>query len=527
MSHQPSAGDPPPGTPPQGTPTPQPQGTPPEQGWVPPGQAWDPSRHGWSPVGQSAASSSGGGPSRPGRGVGGLVLVAVLLAAVFLGGLVIGQGGLAGAAPATPVAQQPTPGPGQPTPATGETAQPLSPSPGQNPIPTETLVPIPTPGPINTAPPDMPADFAVFWEAYQTIRENYVGRDQLGNVPLTYGAIRGMVEALGDTGHSIFLTPEELRREQESLQGTIVGIGVLLGERNGRPVVISVVSGGPASRVGMRSGDEMVAVDGQNVERLAPEQLAPLVRGEQGTPVEIRVYRAVTDEFIDFTIVREEIRFPAASWTMVPGTQIALLRFVQFSQRSAAELQAARDEAVAQGAQGLVLDLRSNPGGLVHEAVDAASLFLPEGETIYLRELADGSRIPVTTNEAVEPTDLPMVVLIDGGSASSAEIMSGGIQAAGRAQLVGQTTFGTGTVLITYTLSDGSAVRIAIERWLTPDGELIFGRGIEPDVAVELDPQVVPLEPEEVRQLDPAQIDQMGDAQLLRAIELLREAGIR
>jgi carboxyl-terminal processing protease len=469
-----------------------------------PHQRWQPPQHSEPPRGRLAA-------------------VALVVALVFIAGLFIGQSGLLGAPlagptpAATPIGQQPvsTPASGE-TPRPGETARP-----GVTPGPGETRAPIPTPAPVNTAPPDMPADFDLFWEAYEIIRENYVGRDQLGNVPMTYGAIRGLVEALGDTGHSIFLTPDELRREQESLQGTIVGIGVLLGERNGRPVIVSVVSGGPASRAGLRSGDELIQVDGQNVERLAPEQIAPIVRGEADTTVEVRVYRPATDELIDFSIVREEIRFPAASWAMVPGTQIALLRFVQFSQGSAAELERARDEALADGAQALILDLRSNPGGLVHEAVAATSLFLASGDTIYIRELADGQRIPQTTDEAADPTDLPLVVLIDEGSASSAEIMSGGIQANGRAPLIGATTFGTGTVLITYPLSDGSAVRIAIERWLTPDGDLIFGRGIEPDIAVELDPQSIPLEPDEVRQLAPEQVTEMQDSQLLRAIQEL------
>ena len=480
---------------------------------------------GWRP-GSSAQWSPAAGWSPPPEGrpprTGALAAVALGVALVFLAGLFIGQSGMlgGGAGPtATPGAQVPTP--------TAPAGSPLTPSPALTPGPGETPGPIPTPGPAHTAPPDAPADFQLFWEAYQVIREHYVGRDDLGDVPMTYGAIRGLVEALGDTGHSIFLTPEELRREQESLGGTIVGIGVLLGERDGRPVIVSVVSGGPASRAGIRSGDEIIQVDGQNVERLAPEQLAPLVRGEEGTTVEIRVYRPATDEFIDFSIVREEIRFPAATWTMVPGTRVALLRFIQFSQNSAAELRLARDQAIAQGAQGIILDLRSNPGGLVHEAVDAASLFLPAGETIYIRELADGERIPVTANEDISPTDLPMVVLIDQGSASSAEIMSGGIQSSGRAQLIGETTFGTGTVLITFPLSDGSAVRIAIERWLTPEGELIFGRGIEPDIAAELEPTARPLEPEEVAELSPDDVDEMEDSQLLRALQELRRLGVR
>jgi carboxyl-terminal processing protease len=506
-------------------------GEPPIPGQQPPAWQSEQGTTTWRPghVGQWHQGGGSAPPEKRGSRAGMLGAIAIVVVLVFLAGLFIGQAGLlgGGATPSpTPAAQGPTPTAAGSTPTPGPTPDGTTPTPTLTPGPGATPVPIPTPGPVHTAPPDMPADFELFWEAYQIIREQYVGRDHLGDVPMTYGAIRGLVEALGDTGHSIFLTPEELAREQESLGGTIVGIGVLLGERDGRPVIVSVVSGGPASRAGLRSGDEIVQVDGQNVERLAPEQLAPLVRGEQGTTVEIRVFRPAASEFIDFSIVREEIRFPAATWTMVPGTQVALLRFIQFSQNSAAELRAARDEAIAGGARGIILDLRSNPGGLVHEAVAAASLFMPRGSTIYIRELADGERIPVSTNEDAAPTELPMVVLIDQGSASSAEIMAGGIGGAGRAPLIGETTFGTGTVLITYPLSDGSAVRIAIERWLTPAGELIFGRGIEPDIAVELDPNARPLEPDDIAALSPDEVPGIEDAQLLRALEELRNQGV-
>jgi carboxyl-terminal processing protease len=206
---------------------------------------------------------------------------------------------------------------------------------------------------------------------------------------------------------------------------------------------------------------------------------------------------------------------------MIPGTDVALLRLIQFSEGAAEELRAARDEAIAQGAQSFVLDLRSNPGGFVHEAVETSSMFLSPGETVYIRELADGSQIPVTTVEGFEPTDMPLVVLIDLGTASSAEITSGAIGSNERGELVGETTFGTGTVLLTFELSDGSALRLAVERWLTPDGELIFERGISPTVEVVLSPEERAMEPDEVAALDPATLATIEDGQLRRALELL------
>ena len=383
----------------------------------------------------------------------------------------------------------------------------------------------PTPAPGSTANPSgAPADFGLFWDALSTVRENFVGRDDITDQQITYGAIRGMVEALGDTGHSVFLTPEAVQAENESLGGNIVGIGVLLGERDDRVVIISVIGGGPADRAGIRAGDAIILVDGQPVAGLAPEEVAPKIRGDEGSTVNVTLERPSTGERLELDIVREKLTFPAVSWSMVPGTNIALIRMVQFSTGAAEELKAARDEAVAAGATSVVLDLRSNPGGFVDEAVRSASLFLKD-KTVYIRELADKERIPVETNDDVPSSDQPMVVLIDEGTASSAEILSAALESAGRAQLVGDTTFGTGTVLLNFPLTDGSAIRLAVERWLTPDGDLIFGQGITPNETVPMPIDEVALDPAEVGQLDPAQVSTMPDTQLRRAIEILQASG--
>lgn len=459
-------------------------------------------------------------PGQPGPAVWIAGLLVVLL--VFVGGIVLGQSGVLDGPPApspTPTLAAPASPPLSPTP----TPDQASPAPApETPAVPETPLPVVTPRPDRTPGQsgDVPDEFGLFWEALEIIRENFVGRDELSDIDITHGAIRGLVDALGDTGHSVFLTPEALQRERESLSGTIVGVGALLGERAGRPVIVSVISGGPAQRAGLRSGDALLTVDGIDVRQMTPEEIATRVRGTAGTTVVIVVERPASAQQIEFSIVREEIRIPAATWAMVPGTDIAVLRLIQFSDGAAAELQRARDEAVAAGAASLILDLRSNPGGFVHEAVRVASLFVDEG-TVYIRELADGQRISVATADNVAAVDQPLVVLIDEGTASSAEIVSGAIRSAGRAELVGQTTFGTGTVLLTYELSDGSAVRIAIERWLTPDGELIFGQGIAPTIEVPLAPTDSPIEPDELRELTPTDMPTIADPQLRRAIELL------
>ncbi len=483
-------------------------------------------RHTAPPPAELAKSRSNTQPLR-------VVAALVLIAIVFAVGVVVGQG--VGGVPPGAIGptrsagqESPTAAPESPTnppssPGTSPTDAPPSPgaSPTDAPSPAVTASPV---GP-GTQPPDAPADFALFWEALEIIRSKYVGRDQLDDKQLTYGAIRGLVDSLGDTGHSVFLTPEALQRELESLQGRVVGVGALLGERDGRPVIVSVVSGGPASRAGMRSGDHIIAVDGVDVADRPPHEVASLVRGEAGTTVVVTIFRPSTNETIDLTMVREEINFPSASGAFIPGTRIALLRLIQFSDGAGAQLRLARDEAIAQGATGLVLDLRSNPGGFVHEAVNVASLFL-DGRTVYIRELASGERIAVTTDPSVPATDLPLVVLIDQGTASAAEIVSGAIRSAGRAELVGETTFGTGTVLNTVPLADGSAVRIAVERWLTPDGELIFEQGIAPTIELPMPDDGRALDPQEVAALEPGAIPTMEDVQLRRAIELLQPAAV-
>jgi carboxyl-terminal processing protease len=422
----------------------------------------------------------------------------VLLILVFFVGLAVGQSGVLGPN------RNPRPSAvsSVPTPSGGSTA------PGTGPIPSDLA--------------HAPADFDLFWKALDIIRQNYVGRDDLTDQQITYGAIRGIVDALGDTGHSVFLTREAVQAEQESLGGSVVGVGVLLGERNDQIVVVSVISGGPADRAGIRTGDAIITVDGQSVAGLAAEEVAPKVRGDAGTTVEVTVERPSTGESLDFSIVREELHFPSTTWAMVPGTKIALLRLVQFSTGAAAELRQARDDAVAAGATSFILDLRSNPGGYVAEAVDSASLFLT-GKTVYIRELADKQQIPVMTNDTIPATDLPLVVLIDEGTASSAEIMSAALKSAGRAELVGETTFGTGTVLLNFDLPDGSAIRLAVERWLTPDGDLIFGKGIEPTTELALPTEEIPLEPNEVSQVAPTDIPTLPDSQLRKAIELLSQ----
>jgi carboxyl-terminal processing protease len=378
----------------------------------------------------------------------------------------------------------------------------------------------PSAAPGASQPPNAPSDFGLFWEALNVIQQNFVGRADIDPQTLTYGAIRGMVQALGDTDHTVFLTPEQAQAEQNALDQNVVGIGVLLGEKDGQSVIVSVVPGSPAEAAGLKAGDVITAVNGQSTVGVPPDQLVDEVRGDVGSQVTVSIQRPSTGESLDFTITRAQIKFPSTSWTMVPGTDIALIRLSQFSAGSADELLAARDAALAAGANSIILDLRGNPGGYVDQAVKASSQFLHD-KVVYISEDADGTQTPVKTDDTVPATDVPMVVLVDNNTASSAEIMSGAIQAAGRAQIVGETTFGTGTVLLPFTLSDGSVIRLAVQRWLTPNGDQIFGKGITPDHVVALGPNDAPIEPNDLKDMTPDQLSSITDVQLLTAISLL------
>ena len=494
------------------------------------------------------------------RGPGaGLISAGLLvLALVFATGLFVGQGisrGGAGVAPPTgdtepsgvaAVSTSPSPGtPAATVPPSGELPTgPPSAAPTQSTVPATSLAPslppssppptspppassAPTahptsPGAGPSVPPAAPDDFALFWEALRVVQERYVDRSALDDTELTYGAIRGMVEALGDTGHTVFLTPDEKQAQQDSLSGTLIGIGVMLGERGGRPVVASVISGAPAEAAGVRSGDIILAVDGASADRLGTEGIAERVRGVAGTKVTLTVLHRGVPEPQEITIVRELIQLEPVSWSFVPGTEIADVRLIQFSSGAADAVRVALEEAIEGGAEAVILDLRSNPGGLVDEAVGVASHFLGEG-VVYQRRDASGATAPVEVPPEGLATDLPLVVLIDLGTASSAEIVSGAIADNERGTLVGEQTFGTGTVLNTIELSDGSAVRVGIERWLTPDGELIFDRGITPDEVVELEPNGAVLEPSDLAELSAEAFAASSDLQLLRAVELLSQ----
>src|SRR5919107_253619 len=360
---------------------------------------------------------------------------------------------------------------------------------------------------------------ALYAEALDTVRKNYVDQEDIDPKKETYGAIEGMLETLGDDGHTRFLTPEERKQNDQSLSGTYVGIGVQLEEKNGEVVVAAPIDGSPAEESGIRSDDVLLAVDGKSVRGDEVSEVVEKVKGPEGTSVELTVRHE--GERRTYDLQRAEIDSPVASWAMIPGTNVALVLLSSFSDDSAQELQNSFEEAQASGARRFILDLRNNPGGRLDQAVEMAGYFLEPESVVYIRKDASGEREEITVEGDPESTDAPLAVLVDGGSASSAEILAGALRDNDRAPVVGETTFGTGTVLSEFVLRDGSSILLGVAEWLTPDGDFIRETGIVPDIKVPLQNGAEQITPDGARDLSRGQI-LSRDPQLREAYKKLQ-----
>ena len=366
-------------------------------------------------------------------------------------------------------------------------------------------------------------DTSLIEQANRIIQRNYADRETLNNTNLTYGAISGMVDSLGDTGHSRFMPPEVVAAEERQIQGEFEGIGALLNVNEaGNPVILAPMDGSPAQKAGLRPGDIILAVNGEDVSQAPLSEVVRRVLGRAGTDVTLTIRSPESDEVREVTITRARIVVRNVTWQMLPGTNVAHVRIAAFSNNVTRDLTQALNEAKQQGAQGILLDLRNNPGGLLNEAIGVVSQFLEDGYVMQTRN-AEGEIDKIAVRKGGAATDLPMVVLINEGSASAAEITAGAMQDYNRATLVGETTFGTGTVLNQFRLPDGSALLLATELWLTPEGREIWHQGIAPDEEVTLPIDITPSIPETERDLTAEGLQALEDTQLKRGLEILQE----
>ena len=354
-----------------------------------------------------------------------------------------------------------------------------------------------------------PADLGIFWEAMGLLDEDFYGELPSRN-ERSYGAIHGVLKTLGDQNTG-FLTPDEAASFMEGIEGSFEGIGALVewAEDERAVRIVEPFEDQPAWNAGIRRGDLIIAINGQDVAELSNlYEAINRIKGPKGTEVHLTVRRDGLDDPLEVPVTRAQIDVPVVeSERYGENDEFAYVRLIRFSADAGAKLRAELEELLTDGTQGLIFDLRGNPGGLLREAIQVTSVFL-EDERVLIERFSDGTEeIYNTEGGALVPDDLPLVVLVNEGSASASEIVAGALQDVERAPLVGVTTFGKGSVQLPHTLSDESLLRVTIALWYTPSDRSINATGLEPDIVVEL---------------TNAHSDNEEDPQLDRAIEFLR-----
>jgi len=353
-------------------------------------------------------------------------------------------------------------------------------------------------------PQDLEELFEPFWQAWDLVHEQYVDQPVDKEI-LLRGAIDGMLESLGDA-HTTYMEPEQYEMLTTHLEGEdeYEGIGAWVDTTGDYLEIISPMPDSPAESAGLKSGDKVLAIDGEDMTGIDGEVVRKQVLGPAGSSLQITILREGEEPF-DVVIVRESINVPSLESRML-ANDIGYIHLFLFGDNSNKELRQAIEELLEQNAQGLVLDLRGNGGGYLQSAIDVTSEFIEDGVVMY-EEFGDGERTTYEARKGGIAIDIPMVVLINEGSASASEIVAGAIQDRERGLLVGMNSFGKGSVQVPTTLTnDQGAVRITIARWLTPDGRTIHALGLEPDFVVEIS--------EEDRELG-------IDTQLDKAVEIL------
>lgn len=332
---------------------------------------------------------------------------------------------------------------------------------------------------------ETPAEFDVFWEAWSFLNEEFYGEippDQ----DRVHGAIRGMVASFDDQ-NTAFIDPTRAAIMSENLGGSFEGIGATVNmDENGRLVISNPLPDHPAEEAGLRPGDIVLEVDGQSLEGFSLYEAVLLIRGPVGSDVTLTVWREGAPEPFDVTVTRARIEIDIVEAELL-DSNIGYVQLTQFNNGASEQLSEAITDLLDQGAEAIILDLRSNPGGLLSEAVKVSNLFVGEG-AIVIERLKGGEEkvFEAEPQRRILKPDIPLVTLINERSASASEIVAGAIQDNEQGTIIGAQSFGKGSVQIPHTLSDGSELRVTIAEWLTPAGDQIHGQGITPDVAVEM-----------------------------------------
>lgn len=332
-------------------------------------------------------------------------------------------------------------------------------------------------------PQEFGADFGIFWEAWDKLKETYIDKEKLNDQQkLVYGAVKGMVSSLGDPNTSFF-TPEESKQFGQDLSGSFGGIGAEIGSKNEQIIVIAPLKNSPSEKAGLKANDKILKVDGKSTEGLTVSEAVRLIRGELGTKVTLTIMREGWQSPRDVEIKRETIQVPTVEWSMKEGN-IIYLELSSFSANTPPAFFQAIVGGVRQGGDGLIIDLRNNPGGFLEVAVNLAGWFVDRGDVVVSEKFTGGDEknFRAYGNEALK--NFPVVIIMNEGSASASEILAGALRVHNGTKIIGAKSFGKGTVQQLVDLSDGSTLKVTISHWLLPDGHLIEGNGLEPDYKV-------------------------------------------
>lgn len=328
-------------------------------------------------------------------------------------------------------------------------------------------------------------DFSVFWEAWNKLDKNYVG--DINVQDFVYGSISGLFSSTGDP-YTEFLKPKENERFKDDISGEFEGIGIEISSVNNLPTVVAPLPDSPAEKAGIKAKDIIAEVDGAATADLAFDEVIDKIRGEKGTEVKIKISREGEKDLIDFSVIRGSIKVASVTNEIKNhnGKTISYIKIRQFGDDTELLFNEALAEAEKEMSSAIILDLRNNPGGYLETSVSMASNFL-DGGVVVTEVDKSGNKKDFKTNKRAKFKDVKLIVMVNGGSASASEIVAGALKDRNRATVIGSKTFGKGSVQVLENLSDGSAVKITVAKWLTPNGNHIDKTGIEPDVAVEED----------------------------------------
>lgn len=335
-------------------------------------------------------------------------------------------------------------------------------------------------------------DFNLFWDAWKLIKNNYV-KQPVSETKLFYGAMKGLLSGLDDP-YSVFMEPAVSKKFSQEIKGNFEGIGAEIAIKDERLTIVAPLSGSPAEKAGLKAGDKVLLIDNLDTTDITLENAVNLIRGEKDTEVSLTVSRKGLSEPKKITIVRNTINIPSVQWRQLEkNPDISYIKVIQLNEDTADTFKKAVDESLVEKPKGLILDLRNDPGGLLDVAIALASYWVEKGSIVieqfgpnYENSFTQDRKIEYETRAYNKLKDIPTVVLVNGGSASGSEIIAGALQDYGKATLVGEKTFGKGSVQELQQLSDGSSIKLTIAEWFTPKGRIINKQGIEPDIKIEM-----------------------------------------